>query len=71
MDKLTFLAEFNKKLEEAKKEGKVRPISETPMGKFKEALEKAKAEGKIKPMSKTNPLLTKIKELKQIKDKEI
>lgn len=71
MDRQTFLAEFNKKLEEAKKEGKVRPISGTPMGKLQEALEKAKAEGKIKPMSKTNPLIEKIKELKQIKNKEI
>ena len=44
MDRQTFLAEFNKKLEEAKKEGKVRPISKTPMGKLHEALEKAKAE---------------------------
>lgn len=71
MDRQTFLAEFNKKLEEAKKEGKARPISETSMGKLYEALEKAKAEGKIKPMSKTNPLIEKIKELKQIKNKEI
>ena len=68
MDKPTFFAELKQRLEEAKANGKVKPVGESPMTKMKEAIEKAKAEGRIK-QTNSNPLLERIKELKQIKQK--
>lgn len=70
MDKRTFFAELKQRLEEAKAQGEVKSVGESPVTKLKETIEKAKAEGRIKQV-KSNPLLEIIKELKgkQIKQK--